>query len=82
MIFLVRKNPSSCDDIEIRTFVPTSEGFEVLPAEPPGLGEQRVILDVGKERRTVFRPWVIPENAAPATEAALWTIGPLPADSR
>ena len=28
--FLVRKNPSSCDDIEIRTFVPTSEGLEVV----------------------------------------------------
>ena len=25
----VRKNPSSCDDTEIRTHVPTSEGFEV-----------------------------------------------------
>ena len=28
-LFIVRKNPSSCDDIEIRTHVPTSEGFEV-----------------------------------------------------
>ena len=29
--FFARKNenPSSCDDIEIRTHVPTSEGFEV-----------------------------------------------------
>ena len=26
--FFVRKNPSSCDDTEIRTLVPTSEGFE------------------------------------------------------
>ena len=25
----VGKNPSSCDDTEIRTLVPTSEGFEV-----------------------------------------------------
>ena len=25
----VRKNPSSCDDTEVRTRVPTSEGFEV-----------------------------------------------------
>ena len=32
-----RKNPSSCDCTEIRTHVPTSEGFEVLPPEePPG----------------------------------------------
>ena len=27
--FFVRKNPNSCDDTEIRTHVPTSEGFEV-----------------------------------------------------
>ena len=27
--------PSSCDDTEVRTHVPTSEGFEV-PTEPPG----------------------------------------------
>ena len=27
--FFVRKNPSSCNCIEIRTHVPTSEGFEV-----------------------------------------------------
>ena len=27
--FFVRKDPSSCDDTEIRTHVPTSEGFEV-----------------------------------------------------
>ena len=27
--FLVRKNPSSCDDTEIRSHIPTSEGFEV-----------------------------------------------------
>ena len=27
--FLLRKNPSSYDDTEIRTHVPTSEGFEV-----------------------------------------------------
>ena len=27
--FFVRKNPSLCDDTEIRTHVPTSEGFEV-----------------------------------------------------
>ena len=33
--FLVRKNPGSCDCTEIRTHVPTSEGFEVTP-EPPG----------------------------------------------
>ena len=26
----VWKNPSSCDDTEIRTHVPTSEGFEVI----------------------------------------------------
>ena len=26
--FLLRKNPSSCDCTEIRTHVPTSEGFE------------------------------------------------------
>ena len=25
----VRKNPSSCDDTEIRTHVPASEGFEI-----------------------------------------------------
>ena len=25
----VRKNPSSCDDTEIRTHVPTTDGFEV-----------------------------------------------------
>ena len=25
----IRKNPSSCDDTEIRTHVPTSDGFEV-----------------------------------------------------
>ena len=25
----VRKNPSSCDDTEIRTHVPTSQGFEI-----------------------------------------------------
>ena len=29
IIFFVRKNPSSCDCTEIRTHVPTSEGFEV-----------------------------------------------------
>ena len=28
-VFFVRKNPSSCDDTETRTQVPTSEGFEV-----------------------------------------------------
>ena len=28
-IFFVRKNPNSCDCTEIRTHVPTSEGFEV-----------------------------------------------------
>ena len=28
-LFFVRKNPSSCDDTEIRTHNPTSEGFEV-----------------------------------------------------
>ena len=30
-IFFVRKNPSSFDDTEIRTHVPSSEGFEVTP---------------------------------------------------
>ena len=29
ILFFVRKNPSSCDDTEIRTHIPTSEGFEV-----------------------------------------------------
>ena len=28
-IFLVRRNPSSCDCTGVRTHVPTSEGFEV-----------------------------------------------------
>ena len=28
-LFFVRKNPNSCDCTEIRTHVPTSEGFEV-----------------------------------------------------
>ena len=29
IFYLVRKSPSSCYDTEIRTHVPTSEGFEV-----------------------------------------------------
>ena len=29
IFIFMRKNPSSCDDTEIRTHVPTSEGFEV-----------------------------------------------------
>ena len=28
-LYFVRKNPSSCDSTEIRTHIPTSEGFEV-----------------------------------------------------
>ena len=28
-LFFCEENPSSCDDSEIRTHVPTSEGFEV-----------------------------------------------------
>ena len=28
-ILFVRKNPSSCDCTEVRTHVPTSEGFEI-----------------------------------------------------
>ena len=40
-----------------------------------------LIVSVGKERRTLIGPWW-PAKAAPVTETALRTTGPVPADSR
>ena len=38
-LFFVRKNPRSCDDTEIRTQVPTSEGFEITNRTTGATGE-------------------------------------------
>ena len=49
LVYFMRQNPSSCEDTEIRTHIPTSEGFEVTNWTTGATG-QRYDIIIGEER--------------------------------
>ena len=71
----MRRSPSSCDCTEIRTHVPTSEGFEVTNwTTGAWMWEKRGAHELVH--------LVKPEKAAPVTRTTLRITGPVPIDSR
>ena len=59
LLFFVKKNPSSCDDIEIRTHVPMSEGFEVTNWTTAATGSISTSMHAGTfNMPTPYQQWV------------------------